>query len=89
MITMAKGAMLFDFQNMIFKNIKTEVANKKLLSAKLDIMWIETSCKNGVTCYGYNILYPRLLHRENFVSCEDKYVENHIKLLFNTSTWNF
>ena len=62
--------MLFDFNSMAFKSFGLEVANRKPLSTKPAIVRIEISRWQGMIFYDSKILYPKLLHSENFVSCE-------------------
>ena len=69
---MAKQVMLIDSQNMAFKTFRLEVVNKKPLSTKPTVAQIEIFLKiDTYNFYGYKILYPRLLHWENFVCCKE------------------
>ena len=81
--------MLFDFNSMAFENFRLEVSNRKSLFTKPAIVRIEISRWEGMIFYECKILYPKLLHSENFVSCEEQCTKNHMKLVLNTSTWHF
>ena len=81
--------MLFDFNSMAFKSFGLEVANRKPLSTKPAIVRIGISRWEGMIFYDSKILYPKLLHNENFVSFEEQCTKNHMKLVLNTSTWHF
>ena len=69
---------------------RLEVASKKPLTTKPAIAQIENShcVKKGINFHVYKILYPRLLHMENAVCCEEYWIKNHKLFKINQSGQN-
>ena len=74
MIAKAKQVMLFDFHNMVFKNVQLEVANQISLSTQsLPLHSWKFPLKRDIF-YDCKLLYLRLLHREYTLCCVEKWM---------------